>query len=81
MLFRRKIEAMAGRLEVRESVFKLLIAVVTTSSRFDISVRRWHEFRMLTNKMFQDDRLVTLPSFGCFPHLHSLTHLPVSIAQ
>jgi hypothetical protein len=36
MLFRWKIEAMAGRLNVRESVFKLLIAVVTTSSIFSI---------------------------------------------
>lgn len=37
MLFRRKIDAIAGRLDVRERVFRLVMAVATTSSEKMIS--------------------------------------------
>lgn len=71
----------AGRREVRERVVRLLTVVVTTSSVVVVSIKERQQLKERTNEMFEDDSLVTVLRFGGLPHLHTLAHLPISIAE
>ena len=76
-------EPNAGRLEVRERVVRLLLAVVITSSVSSISLEEGKvKKRMgLTNKMFEDHRLIMVPRFRSLAHLHSFAHFPIPIPE